>query len=41
MKRSRIEFLKAVRALVDDRIESLEKKSTAKGKKKITRVDVE
>ena len=41
MSRSRVEFLKAIRSLVDERIESLEKKTADKGKKKATRIKVE
>ena len=40
LHQSRIEFLKAVRALVDDRIEDLEKKKE-RGKKKVTKIEVE
>ena len=40
LHRSQIEFLKAIRTLVDDRIDELEKKSE-KGKKKTTRIKVE
>ena len=40
MTQSRVEFLKAVRSLVDERIEGLEKKA-AKGKKKMTKIKVE
>ena len=41
MNRSRIEFLKGLRALVDERIESFEKKGAAKGQKKATKIKVE
>ena len=40
LTRSRVEVLKAIRSLVDEKIEGLEKK-TAKGKKKVTRIKVE
>jgi hypothetical protein len=40
LTRSRVEFLKAIRSLVDEKIEGLEKKS-AKGKKKVTKIKVE
>ena len=39
--RSKLEFLKAVKYLVDDKIEDLEKKGSAKGKKKATKIRVE
>lgn len=39
MNCSRIEFLKAIRSLVDEGIENLEKK--AKGQKKATKIPVE
>ena len=41
LNRSRMEFLKAVRSLVDERIEDLEKRSASGGKKKATRIKVE
>lgn len=41
MTQSRIEFLKGIRSLVDERIESLEKKGSTRGKKKRTRIKVE
>lgn len=41
LNQSRIEFLKALRSLVDDRIESLEKKGSRSGKKKATKIQVE
>jgi len=41
MKKSRIEFLKGIRSLVDDRIAQIEKKEKAGHKKKATRVTVE
>ena len=39
--RSRIEFLKAIRSLLDDRIEALEKKRTPHSEEKMTRIKVE
>jgi len=41
MNQSRIEFLKGIRSLVDERIENLEKKANAGTRKKMTRVKVE
>lgn len=41
LSRSRVEFLRAVRALVDEKIENLEKRSTRKGKKKVSKIKVE
>ena len=41
MTQSRIEFLKAIRSLVDERIETLEKAHSAKGKKRMTKIKVE
>ena len=41
MTQSRIEFLKAIRSLVDERIEGLEKKHSQKGKKRMTKIKVE
>jgi len=40
LHQSHLEFLKAIRSLVDDRIDELEKKSE-KGKKKTTKIEVE
>ena len=41
MTRSRIEFLKAMRALLDDRIDTLEKEKSPKNKKKrMTKIKV-
>ena len=40
LSRSKLEFLKAVKYLVDDKIEDLEKKGPAKGKK-ATKIKVE
>lgn len=41
MNLSKIEFLKAIRSLVDERIEDLEKKGPSKGEKRATRIKVE
>ena len=41
MYRSRIEFLKAVRTVVDQGIEHLERKATGKADQKMTRIEVE
>lgn len=41
MTRSRIEFLKGVRALVDGHIEDLEKKADKRSGKRITKIEVE
>ena len=41
MTRSRIEVLKAVRSLVDERIEDLDRKKSKRVKKRATRVNVE
>jgi len=41
LSRSKLEFLKAVKCLVDDKIEDLEKKRPAKGKKRATKIRVE
>ena len=41
LKGSRIEFLKAIRSLVDGKIEDLEKKGAKKDKKKSSRIKVE
>ena len=38
---SRVEFLKALRSLVDDRIEAIEKTESKKKPKKATRIKVE
>ena len=40
MTRSRIEFLKAMRALLDERIDSLEKGKSPKKKKRMTKIKV-
>jgi hypothetical protein len=39
--KSRIEFLKAIRSLVDNQIDNLEKKASKKGKKKMTKIKVQ
>ena len=39
--KSQVEFLKAVKSLVDGKIENLEKKSEGKKRKKATKIDVE
>jgi hypothetical protein len=41
LTRSRIEFLKAARCFIDDRIARLEKRATGAGKKKMTKIKVE
>ena len=41
MTRSRIEFLKGVRSLLDERIDYYEKKGSKKGGKKMTKIKVE
>ena len=41
LSRSKLEFLKAVKCLVDDKIEDLEKERPVKGKKKATKIRVE
>ncbi|MCF8120132.1 MAG: hypothetical protein K9L83_07980 [Deltaproteobacteria bacterium] len=41
MKKSRVEFLKGIRSLVDERIEAIEKKGASGDKRKATRVQVE
>ena len=41
MTQSRIEVLKAVRSLVDERIEDLGRKKSASGKKRMTKVEVD
>jgi len=41
LSQSRLEFLKAIRSLVDERIEGIEKKASKKGKKKVTKIKVE
>ncbi len=41
LTRSRVEFLKAIRSLVDERIEELEKGPPEKGGKRETKIEVE
>jgi hypothetical protein len=41
LNQSRVEFLKAVRSLIDERIENIEKKHGEKGGKKATKIKVE
>ncbi|MBW1782046.1 MAG: hypothetical protein JRL30_15050 [Deltaproteobacteria bacterium] len=41
LTRSRIEFLKAMKCLVDEKIEHLEKEGIPRGKRKATRIKVE
>ena len=41
MTQSRIEFLKGIRSLVDERIGKLEKMRAKKGKKKMTKIKVQ
>ncbi len=41
MTRSRIEFLKGIKSLLDDRIENLEKRASQSGGKKMTKIEVE
>ncbi|MCJ7683457.1 MAG: hypothetical protein MUO68_04110 [Desulfobacteraceae bacterium] len=41
LSRSKLEFLKAVKYLVDDKIEDLERTGPAKGKKRATKIRVE
>ena len=41
MNRSRLEFLKAIRSLLDEKIECVEKKGTAKAGKRMTKIKVE
>ena len=41
MNQSRIEFLKGIRSLVDERIDNLEKQRSSRGKKKMTKIKVE
>jgi hypothetical protein len=38
---SRLEFLKAIRSLVDERIGDIEKRGSKSGKKKVTKITVE
>jgi len=41
MNRSRLEFLKALKSLVDAKIEDVEKKAASKGTQKATKIEVE
>jgi hypothetical protein len=41
LTQSRVEFLKAIKSLVDERIEDLEKRVSHKAKKKMTKIKVE
>jgi len=41
MSQSRIEFLKAIRSLVDEKIEGYEKKTSGKEEKKMTKIKVQ
>ena len=41
MTQSKVEFLKGIRSLLDERIENLEKKNTTKSRKKMTNIKVE
>ena len=41
MTQSRIEFLKGIRSLVDERIDNLEKQRATRGKKRMTKIKVE
>jgi len=41
MTRSRIEFLKAMRFLLDERIDTLEKKANPTAKKRMTKIKVQ
>ena len=41
LSRSKLEFLKAVKYLVDDKIDNLEKKGATRGKKRATKIRVE
>ncbi len=41
LDKSRVEFLKALRSLVDDRIEAIEKGESKKKKKRATKINVE
>lgn len=40
MNQSKIEFLKAIRSLIDDRIDHLQKKASPKARRKATRIKV-
>ncbi len=41
LSQSRIEFLKAIKSLVEERLESFDKKGSTKRRKKVTKVEVE
>ena len=41
LNKSRVEFLKAIRSLIDERIEGLEGKGSAGARKKMTKIKVE
>jgi hypothetical protein len=41
MNKSKLEFLRAIRSIVDERIEDLQKKSTSGSGKKATKIKVE
>ncbi|MFH1242189.1 MAG: hypothetical protein V1689_07475 [Pseudomonadota bacterium] len=41
LTQSRVEFLKAIRSLVDDRIGELERKGATKGEKRVKKIKVE
>ncbi len=41
LKKARIEFLRAIRALVDERIEHIEKKASRRAKKRVTKIKVD
>ena len=40
LNQSRIEFLKAIRSLLDEKIENMENKGSAKASKKMTKIKV-
>ena len=41
LNQSRVEFLKAIRSVIDGRIENLEKKESPKPKKRMTKIKVD
>ena len=41
MNKSKLEFLKAIKSLVDERIENLEKRGSSGSRKKATKIKVE
>jgi hypothetical protein len=41
ISQSRIEFLRAIRSLVDEKIDDLERKAAKRGKKKMTKIKVD